>query len=420
MVARQIRKVDGWARFVAMAPGILLGLATLLLAWSAASDAIVGVTRGSVVRVALARDATDPLALASKAEMDLLKCAPMPKSEACNSRVAKLARSALTRQNLNPKALMTLALVSPTAQEGVTQEEFVALANRVSRRQFSTQLWYVEAGIERNDIPAVLRQYDAMLRVHKSAEAFLYPRLTNALLDPAIAKGFDAIFRERPVWLPAFLNYATVNSPDPSSIYRIVRAGGGLPNDPTFGYLQEQLVRVLVDKGHFSEARDLLGRLVPDSRRITIDVNLSGSNTLSAIAPMSWDLDRSNDFLASFVRRPGDVGAIHVGGPPEIRGVVARKLLYLPPGSYRFFFAYEMFGGDAGGRANWMLNCANGSVPSLLWSGQIFSKAQGEVKEMLSVPERCPQQFLELYLISGENQSGIDVEIFSPSLQKAS
>jgi hypothetical protein len=110
-------------------------------------------------------------------------------SSASSPRIAHLARLSLTHQVINPRALRLLGLHEDAHGRPTQARTLFQLAEHLSRRDPTTELWLIEDSVRHNDSRAALKHYDHLLRAHPDLQALLFAILSGALAVTRLRAG---------------------------------------------------------------------------------------------------------------------------------------------------------------------------------------------------------------------------------------
>ncbi|GAB5348757.1 hypothetical protein [Alteriqipengyuania sp. 357] len=390
-------------------------VATILLAISATTSALVNFLHEPAPQLALTIDPQDPVALATDMQTRLAAGGVLTGGQRA---IGAVARRSVTRAPINPEALRLSGLASSAGGEDAVSNASIQmrLANRMSRRDLASQLWLIEDAVNRNDVAAALYHYDVALRVRDSVRPLLYPVLTQALEEPVIRKRFLPYMEAKPRWLPSFLRFAVANSEDRRSLAALSRAAGGFPEGESYASLDAELMVGLVQQSAWQSAVDHLKRTTDAADELLTTIEMSPNNT---------DLD-----FAPFVWRPMPVDKIQSGffasesGPVELelvvesgyQGGVATKTLGLTPGNYRVRANIRAQDAFRGAQMRWLLRCGEEGSPRYPVNETFPVERENPVDVAFVVPSGCPTQELQLGLMTSPAPGNMTITISDPKL----
>lgn len=333
-----------WSR-----PGKLLMIGGLVFA------AILTLWRGALTMtaattpvLALQLDPGNARANAEKAEQALARS---------DIRIAALAaRRALMRSAAVPSAARTLGLAS--SLDGRPDKALAAMryADRLSRRDLGTNLWFIEYAIARNDVGAALNSYDTALRSSGNAAALLFPILARTLDDHEYVAPLTEVLSNKPFWTRQFLEHIfNVNVP-PVHLARLAQAmaKSGAPFDAD---LHVTLINRLVQAQEYDVAWALYVDRLPEAAKTQAGFRSPGADaTATATATATafdWQYINSADATA-YARKTDRSIVFRSFSPDDV--TLASQLLQLEPGRYAISSRTQVLSGQAA--PYWVLSCA--------------------------------------------------------------
>lgn len=246
-------------------------------------------------------------------------------------RATALARSALRREPVNVDAARTLAVIAARQKNTDEADKWFTIAERLSRRDLTTQLWMIEKAVREGDIRQALRHYDRALRTSRRAPELLLPTLVAASDDPQIAGPLTEMLSTRPAWWKQFLALA---AKDVKNANVLVRFGQRIRLDP--GNAEEaglaaRILSRLVRDGHYAQAFDYYSDLRRGAPALLRD---GGFDRDSIALPFEWALHDEFDLSATReVFGTGDTRLV-LRASGGRGGEVARQILVLQPGRH--------------------------------------------------------------------------------------
>lgn len=310
-----------------------------------------------------------------------------------------LARAALQREPGNVHALRALALGASVRGQTPRAERLMRFAESLSRRDLPTELWLIEASVQRNDIEGALRHYDRALRTSLLAGEVLYPVLVQAAGDRNVMLPVARMVGARPLWWTDFARKLVAESRSSAAIATVL---GALRLDPHVDPERDLLVAAfnrLVEGRAYQPAFALYRqatRLNDASPAWFLrNGDFQGENPLT---PFDWALTDQTD-LGARMDSPsggGEDRALIVTAGNGVSGEAARQLLVLPPGAYRLAARIGNVAGEERDRPQLVLICATGtqSLFDLRWPP---SPPQGRsIGQDFAIPADCPAQWLQI------------------------
>lgn len=347
-----------------------------------------------------------PLALSRKAD-ELFAAKQDP---ATLSKVEAMARQSLRGGALNPVAIRLLGYVADVRGDRKKARELMLLSQKVSRRDFGTQLWLIEDAVARGDKEQALYHYDIAMRTTPSSHTLLFPTLVGALEDVEVRRGLAPYIRRAPEWLPGFLGEAVVGSENPALVADMLVKSGRLPDREPYRSIGNNLLVQLATKFKLPAFRQYYLSL-PGSSAATLQSASMNRNTVNLPYPAAgWQIVDNAAIGGSF--SPADKAGRHsllaFAGSGE-RGELMRKYLFLKPGNYRFAARYEAQEAASDSEIRWDLLClsAKGNVNKWIATTPVRKGRTATVQDF-TLGADCPHQMLSLQLAGGSSQLGAE------------
>ena len=126
------------------------------LAWLSFIHAVANITWQQQPDLALSFVPDHPLALSRKADELFAE----KQDAATLAKVEAMAKQSLRGGALNPVAIRLLGYVADMRGDEKKARELMLLSQKVSRRDFGTQLWLIEDAVARGDKKQALYHYD--------------------------------------------------------------------------------------------------------------------------------------------------------------------------------------------------------------------------------------------------------------------
>lgn len=379
-LARRSRR--NWAMRAALALGTaLLGYLTVT-----SSLAAVESKRSPALAHALAPgDGQITAALAA----DLFKNDPVGDRASLPS---KLARQAIAQDATAVPAVVVLGTQALLRGERLEGRRLFYFAQSLSRRDFQTQLWFIEDAVTRGDIPSAIKHYDIALRTSRSASTILYPILAAALAERSVRSNLILTLAKNPIWEPSFIAFAIASDTDPRIVADLLAEmrSAKLAVSPE---ASASIINRLLLVGKADDAWRYYSSLRSGIRTDRSRDPRFGDSPVS-MSRFDWVPTENNDIAVMIQRRAGG-GLADLSVPGGQGGALLTQAQMLPPGSY--LFTTESSGIDQleAPLLYWTLTCRDGrelgrvSVPP---SGQRMVRTTGSFR----VPPGCPIQALTL------------------------
>ncbi|WP_430442945.1 hypothetical protein [Sphingorhabdus contaminans] len=389
-----------WVKLVSIAA------ITCTLAWLSFIHAVANITWQQNPDLALRFVPDHPLALSRKAD-ELFAAKQDP---ATLAKVEAMAKQSLRGGALNPVAIRLLGYVADARGDRKKAREFMLLSQKVSRRDFGTQLWLIEDAVARNDKKQALYHYDIAMRTTPSSFPLLFPTLTGALDDPEVRAGLAPYVKAAPEWLLSFLPHAIGTMENPSYLVDVLLKAGPLPDRPEYREQFNYLLLTLASKGQFSAFERYYASL-PSVRPKALQTATMNKDTVNLrYAAAGWQLTENSAIGGAFSEadKRGAFTLSAFAGSGE-RGELMRKLLFFKPGSYRFAAQYDAQSSAPDSEIRWDLSCVSAKGNSGKWftSRTVQAGRSGDVQSF-TLGADCPHQLLQLQLAGGSGQLGAE------------
>ena len=385
----------------------LIVAGALLLLWLSVAISIAGAARELRPDFALRIWPGDGQAQARLADRILLS---RPTDPAAAARARSLAEAAWSREPTSVRAARILATLSPNAD---AMETRFAYARRLSRRDLLTNLWFIEAAVQRDDVPGALAQYDVALRTSSRAPQVLFPILTAALAQPHLQEPIASLLATGSAdWVPDFVDFALADGSQVGNLGRVI-----VRRPEILGRLQParqaRLIALLADRGQFDVGARLYRSLSGVAPASAGDLGLTVGG---AWPPFDWLTASSGDHGIS--QTAEGLRAFSQNGE---RASVARRLVRLPAGAYALRSTSTLVSAAGTGEAVWSVACARGEGAPLaaLSLGDLPSARQTRTAS-LRVPSGCDWQWLTLEVSSALDGPRFEIDVSSIAIAPAS
>ena len=416
------RKRKGPSRFAALRtkPPLfwvkitVISVVTAYLAWLSFIHAVANITWDQNPDVALSYVPDHPLALSRKADELFAE----KQDPATLAKVEAMAKQSLRGGALNPVAIRLLGYVADVRGDTDKARELMLLSQKVSRRDFGTQLWLIEDAVARGDKKQALFHYDIALRTTPSSFPILFPTLTGAISDPEVRVALAPIVRQAPVWLPAYLSEALNTVENPANLADVLVKAGGLPDNDTYWGISNALLGQLASKNKFPAFRQYYLSLKGSNRAAFQSASLTKNTVNVRYSSVGWQVVESPGIGGSF-SQPDSNGrfALSAFAGSGERGEVMRKLLFLDPGNYRFQTQYSAQDGVSDAEIRWDLQCitATGNVTKWFVTTPVREGNFAQMQDF-SIGNDCRNQMLILQAAGGSSQLGAEFTLRSVNI----
>ena len=404
----QSRRMTVWARMALM-------FFCALIAYWAAANAVVNVTKRKNPDTALSINPSDPVALTLRADLQFLA----GQDTASLEKVDYAVRKALGAQTLNATALRILAYVADMRGDGARAQDLVAASTQLSRRDFGAQLWLIEAAVRKDHTKTALGHYDIAMRTNYDARTVLFPTLAGALVRQDVREALVPYVKASPQWLPGFLHEAIGAADSPADVANLIMLSGGLPATISRGNLADYLLSQLAGKDQLGTFKQYYESL-PNSNASALQSVAFDKNTVGTSYPTAgWQLFEDVGVGGKFVSVANTGSNVLMAfANSGQRNIVTRKLLFLPTGRYRINVSHKSDSSPSNAEATWDIQCllAN-SGTKLLWSETVpVSRGGFSVIGAFSVDSSCDAEMINLNVAGGSDQLGTEFSVEKVSI----
>ena len=373
------------------------------------SAAILGRTRPSLV----AWWPLDATAHATRAAR-VLESGPRLAPRAIAAAIAD-ARAALLREPVNAVAARTLALLVAMQGKEAQANRLMRYAESLSRRDTITQLWMIESDVRRNNVPGALRHYDRALRTSANARELLFPILVQAAASEGVTQPLATLVATRPGWWQAFVARLLTEGRSAAAIEAVIVALRLDPGVADERSLLASAIHRLVEIGDYRRALDLYRRTGSPADGLVRNGDFERENRFG---PLDWVLGDGGG--AGGIIQPraagGDPALLMVVEAGSAGGTVARQLLILPSGSYRFSAVAGRISGAPTEAPRITISCVRSNASLLDLRLPAAAGGGQAVARDFTVGGACPAQWLIVAAShpTGENGPWIDRIVVEP------
>ena len=316
-----------------------------------------------------------------------------PQSTANQDEARRLAVAALLREPTAVSGAATLGLLAELRGDLAQARRDFGFAQRLSRRDLSSELWLIEDAVRRGDVAEALRHYDIALRTQAGATDILYPVLARASVDPAIMPLLGNRLLTRPPWTESFIVFLANATDQPEVVAglfeRLQRRGLAIN-----ALAQSTLVGKLLAAKQVDGAWAYYASLHPGAERSrSRDPNFSAT----ADVPTAFDWQASRDAGVSVsIQRGASSGVATFSAAPTVGGTLIQQLQLLPPGRYSLVGRSEGIDQAPEDRPYWLLQCtADGRELGRLILPNSAERG-GRFAGEFQIDAACPVQMLML------------------------
>jgi hypothetical protein len=133
--------------------------------------------------------------------------------------------------------------------------------------------------------------------------------------------------------------------------------------------------------------------------------------------PVSWRLLNGPDTQSMFHADGGNATILEAVSATGARAIVARKLVYLQPGSHDVRIPVRFVSTSRGGVVTLTAQCLAGKAAKPIGRAQVG--ASGVLKLRISADPECAAYYLDIGIAGGDAEQGLEAEIGAPSLSRA-
>ncbi|MFM7028542.1 MAG: O-antigen ligase family protein [Chakrabartia sp.] len=326
------------------------------------------------------------------------------------ARQMAVARARLRDVPLDVTALRDLGQAQ-NARRVASGTASLRLAERVSRRDVTTQLALLDEASRAGDLPEIIRHYDIILSVTPELNNLLLPKLAATLGDERV-RGALLPYVERP-WFDGFLMAALAGPGDPRDVARMLQAAGRLGPPQGEDRLPSALLRSLLARGYPYAARRVALSLVGDADLLE-NMAVSTKTSDPALAPLSWTLSDDNVVDSEMP----DENRLELTIAGEARHLALGRVTLLPPGAYLFdqVITYDR---PPFARLKWSLTCLGAPGAPPIWEQQMPLKpGRLAYQSRIAIPNGCVAQTWQLWAYGAQSQSDTKVVISNLALSR--
>jgi hypothetical protein len=386
-------------------------LALLAIGYSAVSRSFAAALSKSDPLSALTISGGDARIMASAAQ-EMLERA---QTDDDRRTAEKLAVRALAIDGTAIPAVTTVGFSAGAAGNEALGARWLAYSEKLSRRDFRTQTYFIEKSVMEGSIDEALRHYDTALRTSdESAPTVLFPVLRSAIADQAIRRAMAKTLAGRPLWSDRFIDDLVNHGPDLVAAAQLLVDAKRL-GAPIVPQSEETLLRNLAGAGQMSAAwryytitRPAAGRLLIRNGTFRAD----GAEN----SPFDWQL-LTGDGVSATLGAGENGRTLEYQLSPTISGAVVRQTTLLPAGKYRLQSVLMAASQDLSAGPYWDIKCADGRSIGTLEMGGPIEQPRGFSAEF-TVPSRCAAQIFTLIVRPSDDIQGATGQLSSVSLSR--
>ena len=370
------------------------------LAWLAGQDAALAYWRSDHGGTVPGLWASDPVVRLRASE----KLHAQPREFAARSQeIGAAARDVLRRTPLDVQAMRQLGVIADQGRAGAARE-YIALAERITRRDLQTELMSLNFSAARPDAAATIRHYHHALSAYPLVNQRLLPIVASQLGEPDVRRALVA-YADRP-WLRHFVTNAIEYDVAPADLIAFYSDLEGRIPTSELQAGTVRLVQWLVSNGQYSFLSTYASRLpglAPDAFAV---IGLNAITADARFAPLSWTL--LND---ATVETQADGNALLVRIEPGRAGFAAARMTLLKPGAYEFVQRIDYPADTPPARLEWQVICPENPRQQLLAAEPPPAGTGAVQRPRLTIPAGCIAQFWQLRAAAASEQFASFVRI---------
>lgn len=346
--ASTVQSDAGIARWLCRTVSVALGLALIWLTLRVGMAAYLVETEAAR---AFSWAPGDARVLAARAGKELLSGA-QPAAHA-------LAAEAIRRDATVVPAARTLGLLAGLRGDEAGAARLMRYAEGLSRRDLPTQLWLSQEAVEREDVRGALRHYGIALKTWGASQSIIFPVLVAATGDDRLVEPIADLVAHADTWSNNFLILAMREGPSAENLVALSEALARRQASLTDNQ-RAVLLNHLIKEEKFTLARSVYNAAQPRGAASRMGVVDGRFEQVPRFPPFDWSLADQPDLHADRVRAEnGDGNMLSFAGENGMGGVVAKQLLTLSPGRYRFSVkAGNISSASPLARPRWQMRCA--------------------------------------------------------------
>jgi hypothetical protein len=256
-------------------------------------------------------------------------------------------------------------------------------------------------------------QFSVLARLLGAAQAPIASAMAQMTMAPETRDAVRRTLHGDPLLERAVLTALAKSDTPPDTIFALA-SPAARADASTIGSWGPTLVARLVEQGRYATARSAWQRIyaVPPAQAAVLVTNASFGKTVPS-PPFDWTLTAGS--LGAADLKNGSLTVEYYG---RDSGDLARQMLVLRPGRYRFSFALDPGKTDATSKLFWSLACESASDTgtidgkTALMTVAVAAVAKPRrIAADLVVPPGCPAQTLALRGEAGDFPAPVDVTI---------
>lgn len=390
---KAMKKDRNWAKILAFS------VATCIFGYFAAANSVANITRRKSPDIALMVSGAEPMALTLKADREF-QVTQTPKALV---NVEEQAKRALRRQAHNATAIRLLGYVADSRGDRQAARRLIDMAARFSRREFGAQLWLIEDASQKEQLARALTHYDIALRTTTDSRGILFSTLIDALARQDVREAFTPYVAKAPTWMLDFISQAIAQIENPSNLALVMMAAKNSVRIPEYRDFPNLLLSQLESRGKYADYRRYYLSLPEVEMSLLTSLDMKRSSVTNRYPSVGWQLFDGVSVGSNFViegSRPGL--RLQAYASPNGSGLVARKLLFLAPGSYTLAVQYTSASAGSGADLTWQIQCLSesGQVDTTITNRAVI-EGKFSTSDGFMINSGCAVQYINLIVTDG-------------------
>jgi len=368
------------------------------LAWFVFAISLAGFARSNNPQLAATAAPFDAVAKGERAYAII----EADNSPAARQQAWAMGTEAVLRDPTAVGAVRTLGLVADLEGRREQAAQLFAYSESLSRRDFPTQLWMIEARVAADDAKGALVHFFRALRTSRLAEGALMPILIGAIDDPRLVEPMAVMLASQPPWRTKYLTRLRMES---KAFANTAALAERIANPAELAEFS------MVFAGNLQF--DLAARMFLRAGR-RLEAGSTGFENIDGFHPFDWQLVSAGPVLTTPISIDGSQKGIEFRVSSET-GEIAHKLLGLRPGRYIVSSDGRL---DTGSKARLAatITCAQPIAPlvEVPFQGAVSNGA-------FTVPARdCSFQWIRIVVSNNADRAAIAGKIISFVVEPAS
>lgn len=382
----------------------VIALVALIAAWQSYQFAVTVNLRLADPEAALQRQPDDAFALA-KVVKNKSRAAEEYVSDAADT---SAAIQSLVKTPLSRSSLRIIGMNSAAAGEAQTAFAAMSLADRVSRRDTTAQIWLLERAAASDNFDAILRHYDAAMSVSPELGPILLPIMVDALQYRQVREGMRTYVLRQARWMPGFLSLASRDASLDNLVDLMRPVAGALSGEEYEPSVAQIIYRLAANSGE-DAAMELAEAVWGDFDAEKFSDSSPSEATLDRrLGLLAWELGEDSGIQS----RLNVNGAIEITMRPLSRGVVVRRHFPVEGGQTYNLMQRVNFKGEGGARLAWRGDCVTNSGSERIWEQALPTSMDAVTyRSEIAIPSQCNILALSLTGNGADGQLPTDASI---------